>query len=103
MITVHALSLGECWLRTSAAILEHGEDAAYDGLPIKEIAHMTLWVEQPDPDDPLIARLGDPAWSAWMHENSSHPRPSPSSAAPGATRHACSTTAAPAATSWHGS
>ena len=23
----------------------------------------------PDPDDPLIARLGDPAWSAWMHEN----------------------------------
>jgi thymidylate synthase len=75
MITVHALSLGECWLRTSAAILQQGADAAYDGLPIKEIAQMTLLVEQPDPDDPLIAGLGDPAWTAWMHENFFTPEP----------------------------
>jgi thymidylate synthase len=67
--TVHAPSLGECWLRTCAAILEHGRDAAYDGLPIRELAQVVLTIEHPEPDDPLIERLGDPAWSAWMHEN----------------------------------
>ena len=67
--TVDATTLGECWLRTSAAILEHGSDAAYDGLAIKELAHMALSVASPDPEDELIARLGDPAWSRWMHEN----------------------------------
>ena len=40
LVTVESRTLGECWLRTSAAILEHGEDASYDGLPIKEVAHM---------------------------------------------------------------
>jgi thymidylate synthase len=75
MLTVHAATLGECWLRTSAAILQQGDDAAYDGLPIKEIAQMTLLVERPDPDDPLIADLGDAAWSAWMHENFFTPEP----------------------------
>ena len=69
LTAIHARTLGECWLRTSAAILEHGGDAAYDGMPIKEIARMTLSVAEPDPDDPTIAELGDPAWSAWMHEN----------------------------------
>jgi thymidylate synthase len=34
-----------------------------------------LSVADPDPDDPLIARLGDPAWSAWMHENFFTPAP----------------------------
>ena len=67
--TVEATTLGECWLRTSAAILEHGADAAYDGLAIKELAHLALSVTSPDPEDELIARLGDPAWSRWMHEN----------------------------------
>jgi thymidylate synthase len=69
LTAIHARTLGECWLRTSAAILEHGGDAAYDGMPIKEIARMTLSVAEPDADDPTIAELGDPAWSAWMHEN----------------------------------
>jgi len=66
---VQARSLGECWLRTSAAILEHGENAAYDGIAIREIAMMALSVDTPDPHDALIEQLGDPAWSAWMHEN----------------------------------
>jgi thymidylate synthase len=68
-IEIEAQTLGECWLRTSAAILEHGVDAAYDGLAIKEVARMTLEAAEPDPDDPTIARLGDPAWSAWMRKN----------------------------------
>jgi thymidylate synthase len=67
--SIQARTLGECWLRTSAEILEHGDDAAYDGMAIKEISRMTLSVAEPDPDDPAIAELGDPAWSAWMHEN----------------------------------
>jgi thymidylate synthase len=66
---VDATTLGECWLRTSAAILEHGSAATYDGLTIKELAHMALTVASPDSEDELIARLGDPAWSDWMHDN----------------------------------
>jgi len=67
--SVDAATLGECWLRTSATILEHGSDALYDGLPVKELPHMALSVASPDPHDELIERLGDPAWSAWMHAN----------------------------------
>lgn len=67
--TVDATTLGECWLRTSAAILEHGSDATYDGMAIRELGHMSLSAADPDPEDELIGRLGDPAWSAWMHTN----------------------------------
>ena len=67
--TIEASNLGECWLRTSRAILEHGRDTTYDGLAIRELAQMVLTVDDPDPDDAVIARLGDPSWSAWMHDN----------------------------------
>ena len=66
---VHSSTLGECWLRTSAVILEQGHDAAYDGMPTREIARITLSIDGPDPDDPIIDGLGDPAWSDWMHVN----------------------------------
>lgn len=69
LTTISAATLGECWLQTSAAILGHGRDTTYDGLAIRELPLLALSVDDPDPDDPLIARLGDPAWSAWMHEN----------------------------------
>ena len=75
LVTVEAATLGECWLRTSAAILELGRDASYDGLPIKEVAHMALSVDGPDADDPIITELGDPSWSAWMHDNFFEPEP----------------------------
>ncbi len=67
--TVSARTLGECWLRTAAAILERGNDASYDGMATREIASMVIRADDPDPDDPIIVRLGDPSWSAWMHEN----------------------------------
>jgi thymidylate synthase len=67
--SVRAPTLGECWLRTSTTILEHGQDATYDGLRIREIALVVLSADDPDPNDSLIAGLGDPTWSAWMHEN----------------------------------
>ena len=65
----HAESLGECWLRTSTAILEQGEDASYDGQAIKEIALMALTVENPDPDDDPLIGARRPRLVAWMHAN----------------------------------
>jgi thymidylate synthase len=66
---VEAPTLGEGWLRTSRAILEHGSLQRYDGQVTRELARLTLTVERPAADDPLIAKLGDPEWLAWMHEN----------------------------------
>ena len=76
-VIVEGRTLGECWLRTSAAILERGVDASYDGLPIKEVAHMTISVAEPDAGDPIIAEQGDATWSAWMHDNFFKPEPVP--------------------------
>jgi thymidylate synthase len=68
-VIVETPTLGEGWLRTSHAILETGAAERYDGQPTRELAHLTLVVERPSPDDPVIAELGDPEWLAWMHEN----------------------------------
>jgi thymidylate synthase len=66
---VESPTLGEGWLRTSRAILERGALERYDDQPTRELARLTLVVEQPSSDDPLIAELGDAEWLAWMHEN----------------------------------
>ena len=62
-------SLADAWLEVSRAILDRGVDATYDGQATKEIAHVSLVVAAPDADDPVIAELGDPEWSAWMRRN----------------------------------
>jgi len=69
IVVVESPTLGEGWLAVSRAILEEGELAVYDGQRTRELALLTLVVAQPAPDDELIARLGDPQWLAWMHEN----------------------------------
>ena len=102
-VIVESPTLGEGWLRTSRAILETGALERYDGQPTRELAHLTLVVERPSPDDPVIAELGDPEWLAWMHENFFVRRTSRSSATPRATRFGCSTTRVPAATRSRGS
>lgn len=56
-------------MRVSRTILETGDPAAYDEQPTREVALMTIVVEHPDSNDPVIAELGDPEWLAWMHEN----------------------------------
>ena len=61
--------LGEAWLEIAARILEEGRESTYDGLPILEVAHATLVVEHPDPDDALIAAHADPERLAWMRAN----------------------------------
>ena len=62
-------TLGEAWLDIAARILAEGRQSTYDGLPILEIAHATLVVDEPDPDDPLIAAHADPERLAWMRAN----------------------------------
>ena len=66
---IEAETLGAGWLRTSRAILERGVDTGYDGQPTRELALLTLVVERPASDDPLVAELGDPDWLSWMHDN----------------------------------
>jgi thymidylate synthase len=62
-------SLGQCWLQVSRLILKQGQLSRYDGAVTKELAHLSLAVRSPDPNDTVISRYGDPAWLAWMHEN----------------------------------
>ena len=69
IVVVESPTLGEGWLRTSRAILERGALERYDDQPTRELALLTLVVEQPSSNDPLIAELGDAEWLAWMHEN----------------------------------
>lgn len=66
---VTADSLGEAWIGVAGRILDEGADSAYDGLPIRELAHVVLDIAQPDPNDALIAAQGDPEWLAWMRAN----------------------------------
>lgn len=66
---VETNSLGRCWHDVSALIMSAGLDARYDGAPIKEIANISTITHTPDPHDGAIARLGDPAWLKWMHDN----------------------------------
>jgi thymidylate synthase len=66
---VAAATTGEGWLAVSRAVLEDGASAVYDGQPTRELALVTLLVEEPASDDPIVAELGDPDWLAWMHEN----------------------------------
>jgi thymidylate synthase len=66
---VAARSLGEGWLAVSRRILEDGADAVYDAQTTREVALLTLVVDEPDPDDAVVAELGDPEWLRWMHDN----------------------------------
>ena len=69
IVLIESPTLGEGWLQTSRAILEQGALADYDGQPTREVALLTLSVERPSSDDPIIAELGDADWLAWMHDN----------------------------------
>ena len=74
MVVVEAPTLGEGWLAVSRAILEQGALATYDGQATRELAHLSVVIADPSPDDEVIARLGDPRWLEWMHANFFDPR-----------------------------
>ena len=73
MLTVEARTLGGGWLAVSRRILHDGVDGAYDGLPMRELAVVTLAVAEPDENDAVIASHADPDWLAWMHANFTRP------------------------------
>jgi thymidylate synthase len=75
VLALETRSLGEAWLETCRRILADGADGSYDGLPMRELAHVSLAVAEPDPADPTIAALADPGWLRWMHANFAEPRP----------------------------
>jgi thymidylate synthase len=66
---IAADTIGRAWLCVAERILAHGAPSTYDGLPMVELAHITLDVTTPDPDDAIIAQYGDPERLAWMRAN----------------------------------
>jgi thymidylate synthase len=66
---VEANTLGQGWLAVSRRIVDRGAHAEWEGAPTRELTLLTLVVSSPDPDDPIVAELGDPEWLDWMHEN----------------------------------
>jgi thymidylate synthase len=66
---VETQTLGEAWLETCRRILGEGVDGHYDELPMRELANLSIVVEEPDPADAAIAELADPDWLGWMHAN----------------------------------
>ena len=62
-------TIGEAWLDVAQRILTAGEPSLYDGKPILEIERVTVSVERPRADDPIIQQLADPERLAWMHAN----------------------------------
>ena len=73
MELIEARTLGEGWLETSRRILARGADETYDDLATKELALLTLVIDEPDPDDATIAALADPDWLDWMRRNFTEP------------------------------
>jgi thymidylate synthase len=69
IVVVKSPTLGEGWVDVTRAVLERGAIASYDGQRTRELALLTVVVERPSSADETIARLGDPEWLAWMHEN----------------------------------
>jgi thymidylate synthase len=66
---IAADSIGRVWLHVANRILAAGALSTYDGLPMIELAHITLDVAVPNPDDALVAKYGDPERLAWMRAN----------------------------------
>ena len=66
---LEAQTLGEAWLLAARTILDHGEPASYDEQTTRELGLLTLVVERPAADDPIISELGDPSWLDWMRDN----------------------------------
>ena len=66
---IAADTIGRAWLSIAERILANGAPSTYDGLPMVELAHITLDVAAPNPADALIAQYGDPERLAWMRAN----------------------------------
>ena len=70
---IAASTIGEAWIAVAGQILDRGDPGQYDGLAMRELIMMTLYVTEPEPDDELIRRFADPERLAWMHLNFTDP------------------------------
>ena len=68
-ITLSSASLGEAWLDVASLILKHGTPSAFGGLPLIECDLVTLDVQRPNPDDPIIATHANQESLVWMRSN----------------------------------
>jgi thymidylate synthase len=68
-ITLASASIGEAWLEVANLILTHGTPSAFGGLPLLECDLITLDVQDPDPNDAIIAEYASQEWLAWMRSN----------------------------------
>jgi thymidylate synthase len=66
---VHTGTIGKAWLEVAERILTSGRPGQWDGLPMRELLGVTLEIDSPAADDPIIARHADPERLAWMHAN----------------------------------
>ena len=62
-------TIGRAWLSVAERILADGAPSTYDGLPMVELAHITLDVAAPNSEDAIISQYGDPERLAWMRAN----------------------------------
>jgi thymidylate synthase len=67
--TISTATIGRAWVAIAAEILTAGRAGRYDGLPMRELAMVTLDVATPDPGDAVIAEHADPERLAWMRAN----------------------------------
>ena len=68
-ITLASASIGDAWLEVANVILRHGTPSTFGGLPLLECDLVTLDVQYPNPDDPIIAEHASLEWLAWMRLN----------------------------------
>ncbi len=67
--TLDAGTIGEAWLAVARRILEDGAASTYDGRAILDLERVTLRIDAPASEDPVVRELGDPERLAWMHAN----------------------------------
>jgi thymidylate synthase len=72
-VTLAAASIGDAWLQVANLILTRGTPSSFGGLPLLECDLVTLDVQYPSPDDPIIARHASQEHLAWMRSNFTDP------------------------------
>jgi thymidylate synthase len=68
-VWLRAATIGEAWLAIAQEVLATGTAGRWGELPMIELLRVTLEIDAPAADDPIIARHADPERLAWMHDN----------------------------------
>jgi thymidylate synthase len=72
-VRVRTAGIGAAWLAIAAKILADGMPSEWAALPMRELLRVTLEIDEPAEDDPIIAKYADPDRLAWMHANFTDP------------------------------